>query len=147
MSVDLFNLQQQVKLYPKLTLLDSKINKIEEEIFLRKDVVNAEVLPKAAGNILTNVLMQENSVVVDPKLYCKWRKPYTEGENLMKSFLSKFKGDAPNVSQVTSCHWAGRFIIHVIFWSGIKNPYFQYKFLGIREFPEEKAVLHFKRKA
>lgn len=65
----------------------------------------------------------------------------------MKSLLSKFKGDALNASQVTSCHWAGLFIIHVIFWSGIKNPYFVYKFLGIREFPEEKAVLHFKRKA
>lgn len=51
--------------------LDSKINKIEEEIFLRKDVVNAEVLPKAAGNILRNVLMQQNSIVVHPKLYCK----------------------------------------------------------------------------
>lgn len=77
--------------------------------------MNAEVLPKAAGNILRNVLMQENSVVVDPKLYCKWRKPSMEGENLMKSLLSKFKEDAPNVSQVTSCHWAGLFIIHVIF--------------------------------
>lgn len=69
MSVGLFNLQQ-VKLDPKLTLSDSKINKIEEEIFFRKDVVNTEVLPKAAGNILRNVLMQENSVVIDPKLYC-----------------------------------------------------------------------------
>lgn len=66
--------------------------------------MNAEVLPKAAGNILTNVFMQENSVVVDPKLYSKWSKPSTEGENSMKSLLSKFKGDAPNVSQVTSCH-------------------------------------------
>lgn len=98
--------------------MDSKINKIEEEIFLRKDVVNAEVLPKAAGNILRNVLMQDNPVVVDHKLYCKWRKPSL---NFMKSLLSKFKGDAPNVSQVTSCHWAGLFIIHVIFGVESKN--------------------------
>lgn len=119
MSVDLFNLQ--VKLYAKLTPSDSQINKIEEEIFLRKDVVNTEVLPKAAGNILRNVLMQENSVVIDPKLYCKWRKSSTEGENFMKSLLSKFMSEALNVSQVASCHWAGLFIIHVIFGAESKN--------------------------
>lgn len=55
--------------------------------------MNAEVLPKAAGNILTNVLMQENSVVVrvDPKLYCKWSKPSTEGENLHVQYTITLK--------------------------------------------------------
>lgn len=39
----------------------------------------------------------------------------------MKSLLSKFKSDAPNLSQVTSCQWAGLFIIHVIFGVESKN--------------------------